>query len=479
MASLTIRNLNETAKQALRERAARNGRSMEEEARVLLAGLPSAGASPPLLPENSERLTLPANLPVTGADHRLAGKRILLIISGGIAAYKSLDLIRRLRERGAAVRVIMTRASTQFITPLSVGALTADRVFLDLFDREDEQDVGHIRLARETDLIVVAPATADLMAKMAHGIADDLASTVLLAARTPILLAPAMNPAMWSHPATVRNRKVLEDDGIMFCGPEKGEMAEKDEAGTGRMSEPLEIARKIAETLDDRPKPLKGRRAVVTSGPTHEPIDPVRYIANRSSGKQGHLIAEALAELGAEVILVSGPVAIPQPKSVEFIQVQTARQMLEAVERSLPADIAVMVAAVADWRVENAPDRKIKKVAGTEPPSLSMVENPDILKTVGHHEKRPYLVVGFAAETDDVERHAAGKRKRKNADWIVANDVSSDSEVPGGVMGGDSNQVTVLKAQGSEVWPTMDKRAVARRLAAEISEEFQQRTDKT
>lgn len=390
----------------------------------------------------------------------LADKRILLIIGGGIAAYKSLDLIRRLRERGAAVRCVMTAAAQHFITPLSVGTLTADHVFTDLFDRADEHDVGHIRLSRETDLIIVAPATADLMAKLATGLANDLASAVLLATDKTVMMAPAMNPRMWSHPATRRNRRTLQEDGIRFVGPGRGEMAESGEAGEGRMAEPLEIVAAVEGALGSRPGPLAGRRIVVTSGPTHEPIDPVRYIANRSSGKQGHAIATALAALGAEVVLVSGPVTIADPAGVQTVHVETARQMREAVEAALPADAAVMVAAVADWRVSSEAGEKIKKgPAGA--PALQMVENPDILAGVGHHRNRPFLVVGFAAETQDLLANARAKLKKKGADIIVANDVSHE----GGVMGGDSNEVRIVTATGVEEWPRMDKDAVARRLA--------------
>jgi phosphopantothenoylcysteine decarboxylase / phosphopantothenate---cysteine ligase len=400
----------------------------------------------------------------------LTDKRILLVIGGGIAAYKSLDLIRRLRERGAKVRCIMTRAAGEFVTPLAVGALSADKVFTELFDREDEQDVGHIRLAREADLIVVAPATADLMAKMATGLANDLASAVLLAARAPILLAPAMNPAMWDHPATRRNVDRLKADGVDLVGPNAGEMAEHGEAGTGRMAEPLEIVAAVEARLGNAARPLSGRRIVVTSGPTHEPLDPVRYIANRSSGKQGHAIAEALARLGADVRLVSGPVAIPDPRNVAVTRVETAREMADAVFANLPADAAVMVAAVADWRPASQTGAKIKKEPGKGPRPLEMVENPDILATIGHHADRPRLVVGFAAETDDVLRHARSKLARKGADIIVANDVSHDSGVnAGGVMGGANNRVWLVTADGVAEWPEMDKAAVADRLAREIA----------
>ena len=404
-------------------------------------------------------------------DETLTAKRILLVVGGGIAAYKALDLIRRLRERGASVRAVMTAAAQEFVTPLSVGALTADHVFTDLFDRQDEQDVGHIRLARDTDLIVVAPATADLMAKLAHGHADDLASAVLLATDRPVLMAPAMNPRMWAHPATRRNRAVLEKDGVRFVGPGKGEMAERGEAGEGRMAEPLEIAAAVEALLDAGDKPLAGRRIVVTSGPTHEPIDPVRYIANRSSGKQGHAIAAALARLGADVQLVSGPVTISDPPGVTTTHVETARQMQAAVEALLPADAAVFVAAVADWRTAAEAEEKIKKVAGEGPPALRMVENPDILAGVGHHAMRPALVVGFAAETQAVLKNAEAKLKKKGADFIVANDVSQASGIgEAGVMGGDRNRVRIVSKSGVEEWPEMGKDEVAARLAALIAE---------
>lgn len=400
----------------------------------------------------------------------LSGKRILLIIGGGIAAYKCLDLIRRLRERGAAVRCVMTRGAHQFITPLAVGALSADHVFTEIFDRQDEHDVGHIRLSREADLLVVAPATANLMAKMASGLADDLASAVLLATNKPVLIAPAMNPRMWSHPATQRNRAILEGDGISFIGPAKGEMAESGESGEGRMAEPLEIVTAIEQLLTAMPKPLTGKKIVVTSGPTHEPIDPVRYIANRSSGKQGHAIAAALAKLGADVHLVSGPVSIPDPAGVRVERVETARQMKAAVEAALPADAGVFVAAVADWRTDGESGQKIKKEAGKEPPALQMVENPDILATIGYHARRPRLIVGFAAETQNVVENARRKLARKGADLIVANDVSHDSGInPTGVMGGDRNVVRIVSADAIDEWPEMGKDEVASRLAELIA----------
>ncbi|MBB3592805.1 phosphopantothenoylcysteine decarboxylase/phosphopantothenate--cysteine ligase [Rhizobium sp. BK529] len=398
----------------------------------------------------------------------LSGKRILLIISGGIAAYKSLDLIRRLRERGASVRPIMTKGAQEFVTPLAVGALATDHVFTDLFSRQDEQDVGHIRLARDCDLVLIAPATADLMAKMAHGLADDLASTVLLAADRPVLAAPAMNPKMWAHPATKRNVEALRRDGIRFIGPMAGEMAESRETGTGRMAEPLEIIAAIEALLDSGPQLLAGKKAIVTSGPTHEPIDPVRYIANRSSGRQGHAIAAALARLGADVTLVSGPVTIPDPAGVRTVHVERAEEMRDAVLAALPADVAVMVAAVADWRVASAADQKIKKHPGESIPTLALTENPDILKTVGHHTTRPKLVIGFAAETQDVEANAKLKLDRKGADLIVANDVSPST----GIMGGTHNSVKLIRRDGIEQWPDLSKDEVAERLAALIAEQL-------
>jgi phosphopantothenoylcysteine decarboxylase/phosphopantothenate--cysteine ligase len=400
----------------------------------------------------------------------LSGKRILLIISGGIAAYKSLDLIRRLRERGASVRPLMTRGAQEFVTPLAVGALAADHVFTDLFSRQDEQDIGHIRLARDCDLVLVAPATADLLAKMAGGLADDLASTVLLATDKPVLAAPAMNPHMWVHAATKRNHRTLKDDGIRFIGPTAGEMAESREAGIGRMAEPLDIVAAAEAILDNLPKLLSGRKAIVTSGPTHEPIDPVRYIANRSSGRQGHAIAAALARLGADVTLVSGPVAIPDPSGVKVVHVERAEDMRDAVLAALPADIAVMVAAVADWRVASASNQKIKKQPGESIPTLALTENPDILKTVGHHTMRPKLVIGFAAETQDLDGNAKAKLERKGADIIVANDVSPST----GIMGGVRNRVKIVSRSGIEQWPDLAKDEVATRLATLIAERLRQ-----
>ncbi|MFK4823732.1 bifunctional phosphopantothenoylcysteine decarboxylase/phosphopantothenate--cysteine ligase CoaBC [Paenochrobactrum sp. BZR 588] len=403
----------------------------------------------------------------SGIAASLQGKRILLIISGGIAAYKTPDLIRRLRERGAHIRPLMTRAAQEFVTPLTIGAVSADHVYTDLFSREDEQDIGHIRLARDADLIVVAPATADLMAKMAHGLADDLASAVLLARKIPVLVAPAMNPAMWDNPASQRNREFLKQDGVHFIGPERGEMAESGETGLGRMSEPLAIVAAIEALLMPRDLPLKGKKIIITSGPTHEPIDPVRYIANRSSGKQGHAIARELALLGADVQLVSGPVTIADPAGVNVTHVETAREMQEAVEALLPADAAVMVAAVADWRTENVADQKIKKQTAETAPSLKMTENPDILAGIGHHAKRPQLVVGFAAETQDLLENARKKLAKKGADWIVANDVTQENGVS--IMGGDDNHVSLVSHEGVDEWPFLSKDEVAKLLAEKIA----------
>jgi phosphopantothenoylcysteine decarboxylase/phosphopantothenate--cysteine ligase len=393
----------------------------------------------------------------------LADKRILLIIGGGIAAYKSLELIRLLRKAGAAVTPVLTRAGAEFVTPLSVSALAGEKVYTQLFDLTDEAEMGHIQLSRVADLLVVAPATADLMAKMAQGRADDLASTLLLATDTPVLVAPAMNVRMWQHPATQRNIAVLQGDGVRFIGPDEGEMA-CGEYGPGRMAEPAAILAAIQGALVAGP--LTGRHVLVTSGPTHEPIDPVRYIANRSSGAQGTAIAAALRDLGARVTFVTGPALVAPPDGVAVVRVETAREMLAAVEAALPADAAVMAAAVADWRVAEESHAKIKKVAGAALPVLSFAENPDILKTVAQSlTHRPRLVVGFAAETDDVLAHAQAKLARKGCDWIVANDVSPET----GIMGGAENAVTLISAAGSEAWPRLPKDEVARRLAQRIA----------
>jgi phosphopantothenoylcysteine decarboxylase/phosphopantothenate--cysteine ligase len=470
MASITIRGLDDDLKRRLRLRAARNGRSMEDEARTILRGVDRI--DPPRV------LHRPAERAAPRHDAEPAARRILLIIGGGIAAYKSLDLIRRLRERDATVRCVLTAAAQKFVTPLAAGALSGERVFTDLFDPASEFDVGHIRLARDTDLVVVAPATADLMAKMAGGHADDLATAVLLATDRPVLIAPAMNPQMWGHAATRRNLAQLTADGITVVGPGEGEMAERGEAGIGRMAEPLEIA-SAAESLlanlkvaspqvasrSGIDRSLTGKRLLVTSGPTYEPIDPVRYIANRSSGKQGHAIAAAAAAEGAEVTLISGPVNIPDPVGVKTVQVETARDMLAAVERALPVDCAVFAAAVADWRVAEPGRQKIKKSKGATP-ALTLTENPDILATIAHRKaKRPRLVIGFAAETEKVVANAQAKLERKGCDWILANDVSAAT----GIMGGDRNRVHLITAAGVDSWPPQSKDAVAGALVARIA----------
>ncbi len=478
MASLTIRQLDDATKARLRLRAAQNGRSMEDEARTILRQAAAGNEEPARAGAKRGRKGSPATAaPAASPDAAPNAQdgarpgpghgRVLLIMGGGIAAYKSLDLIRRLKDRGARVRCILTAAAQQFVTPLSAGALSGERVFTDLFDATTEFDVGHIRLAREADLIIVAPATADLMAKMAGGHADDLASAVLLATDAPVLLAPAMNPRMWGNPATQRNLARLTEDGVLVIGPDSGEMAERNEAGIGRMSEVPEIVSAAAPYLNRGAggAPLYGTRMLVTSGPTHEPIDPVRYIANRSSGKQGHAIAAAAAAAGADVTLISGPVNVPAPPGVKVVKVETARDMLEAVTRTLPVGVAVFAAAVADWRVDNPNVGKIKKQDGGSP-KLALVENPDILATIAHRKTaRPPLVIGFAAETDDLIAHAKAKLVRKGCDWIVANDVSAES----GVMGGDRNTVHIVTADGIESWPPQSKEAVARALVARIA----------
>ena len=392
----------------------------------------------------------------------LAGKRVLLIIGGGIAAYKSLFLIRLLKRAGADVTPVLTSAGAEFVTGLSVAALAGEKVYSSLFDLTDEAEMGHIQLSRVADLIVVAPATADLMAKMAGGRADDLASTLLLATDTRVLCAPAMNVRMWQHPATQRNIARLREDGVLFTGPEDGEMA-CGEFGPGRMAEPEAIIARIEAALSDGP--LKGRHVLVTSGPTHEPIDPVRFIANRSSGAQGTAIAVALRDLGARVTFVTGPAMVPAPDGVTVVRVETAAQMLVAVQAALPADAAVFAAAVADWRVVNASVSKVKKDGSGTAPALQFAENPDILAKISRASDRPRLVVGFAAETDDVVSNAMAKRTRKGCDWIVANDVSPAT----GIMGGTENAVTLITAAGADVWPRMSKDQVARQLAARIA----------
>jgi phosphopantothenoylcysteine decarboxylase/phosphopantothenate--cysteine ligase len=473
MASLTIRKLDDAVKTYLRLRSAGNGRSVEEEVRVILGDLvegrpdrPAPSPSPVAAP-----VSAPALRPASSTEQT----RVTLIIGGGIAAFKSLELIRRLKERGIAVRCVLTKAAQHFVTPLSASALAHERVYTDLFDAESEFDAGHIRLARDCDLIVVAPATADLMAKMAQGHADDLASAILLAADRPILLAPAMNPLMWNNPATRRNVLQLRRDGVTMIGPNAGEMAEANEGGVGRMSEAVEIAAAAVDILrPPRPRPLSGKRVLITAGPTHEPIDPVRYIANRSSGKQGFAIAAAARAAGADVTLVSGPVDLRDPGGVTVIRVESARDMLHRVEAALPADIAIFAAAVADWRVANQGEQKLKKTSAGMPP-LQLVENPDILATISKlTDKRPPLVIGFAAETEHLIDNAKAKIARKGCDWIVANDVSPSS----GVMGGDRNTVHLLRRDSGdnvdvESWPVMTKEQVATELVARIAKSLE------
>ena len=473
MASLTIRKLDEAVKAYLRLRSAKNGRSVEEEVRVILretiqgrpyefASAPSRTASPPANPS-------PSRIPDGSKSTDQA--RVTLIIGGGIAAYKALDLIRRLKERQFRVRCVLTKAAQQFVTPLAAGALSGERCYTDLFDAESEFDAGHIRLARDCEMIAVAPATADLMAKMANGHADDLASAILLATDRPILLAPAMNPLMWNNAATRRYVAHLERDGVVLIGPNAGEMAEAGEAGVGRMAEPTEIASAAEHLLAaSQPRPLAGKRVLITAGPTHEPIDPVRYIANRSSGKQGFAIATAAAAAGADVTLISGPVELGDPPGVTVGRVESARDMLHAVEAALPADIAIFAAAVADWRVATEGGQKLKKSGAAMPP-LQLVENPDILATISKlQDRRPGLVIGFAAETEHLIDNAKAKLARKGCDWIVANDVSPAT----GVMGGDRNTVHLLSRQGADIkvesWPAMAKEDVAVALIAHIAE---------
>ncbi|MDY0881820.1 bifunctional phosphopantothenoylcysteine decarboxylase/phosphopantothenate--cysteine ligase CoaBC [Dongia soli] len=400
------------------------------------------------------------------APSGLHGKKLLLVIAGGIAAYKMLEFIRRGREAGLDIRTILTAGGAQFVTPLSVAALTENKVYQDLFSLTDESEMGHIRLVREADLILVAPASADLIAKMAHGLADDLASTALLAADKPVLIAPTMNVQMWANAATQANIATLRQRGIQLVGPGKGDLA-CGEVGSGRMAEPADILAAVGNLLGLRKAPLQGKRALVTSGPTYEPIDPVRYIANRSSGKQGHAIAAALARLGAETILVSGPTREPDPLGVTVHHIESAREMLGACEAALPVDIAVCAAAVADWRVADASDQKLKKDGSGSAPTLQLATNPDILAGLAAAgAKRPKLVIGFAAETEKLIEHAQGKLARKGCDWIIANDVSSGS----GTFGGDSNLVHLITRSGAEAWPRMSKLEIADRLAQRIAE---------
>ena len=388
--------------------------------------------------------------------------RILLIVSGGIAAYKSLELVRLLKKRGLAVRAVLTDSAGRFVTPLSMGVLTEDHVYGDMFDLKEEREIGHIQLSRQADLVVVAPATANILAKMAAGIADDLATTLLLATDKPVLAVPAMNVRMWDHAATQRNLAQLRADGVHIMEPDDGEMA-CGEFGKGRLPEPEAIAAEIEHLLSSKSKTLKGRHILITAGPTHEPIDPVRYIANRSSGKQGFAIAAAAAQAGARVTLVAGPVRLPTPPGVDRVDVETAREMLAAVEAALPADTAIMVAAVADWRTDTAAGQKLKKDGSGKPAPLTLVENPDILATLGRHAQRPRLLIGFAAETDKLTEYAQAKLQRKGADWIVANDVSGD------VMGGDSNSVHIVTAAGVESWDHLPKDAVATRIIEKVA----------
>ena len=400
----------------------------------------------------------------------LENKRVLLVISGGIAAFKALDIIRLLLKEGAGVQVIMTKAATEFVAPLTIATLTGKPVLTDLFDLTRESEIGHIELSRAADLVVVAPATANLIAKMANGIADDLPSTMLLATDKPVLVAPAMNVRMWYHPATQRNLATLQEDGLHFVGPAVGMMACNEE-GPGRLSEPEDIFQAIKALLDDSPKPLAGRHVLITAGPTHEPIDPVRYIANRSSGKQGYALAAAARDAGARVTLVSGPVALEPPRGVEIIRVETAREMKAAVSGALPADIAIMAAAVADWHVANQGTEKIKKQADGSFPALQFAENPDIARFVGTHpDKRPKLVIGFAAETQDLEANAAKKLTKKGVDWIIANDVSPQT----GIMGGDHNMIKIIRSDSIEAWQDMSKQEVSTRLIARLSEALEE-----
>jgi phosphopantothenoylcysteine decarboxylase/phosphopantothenate--cysteine ligase len=474
MSSLTVRKLDDRLKKRLRVRAAKHGRSMEDEVRAILRGATGEGEPDEFATAVDEPAARPPgaglerSADTSAVGTALRASRILLIIGGGIAAYKSLDLIRRLQDRGARVRCILTPAAQHFVTPLAVGALCGERAYTDLFDPRTEFDVGHIRMARDTDLVVVAPATADLMARMAAGQADDLAAAVLLATDKPILIAPAMNPHMWAAKATQRNLARLKADGVRVVGPNTGEMAERGEAGVGRMAELLEIAA-AAEAILRRPGPLTGKRVLVTSGPTAEPIDPVRVIANRSSGKQGHAIAAAAAAAGADVVLVSGPVNVPDPPGLTVVHVETAQQMLAAVEQALPVDIAIFAAAVADWRPRQASQNKIKKQG--KAPTIELVENPDILSTIAHRKSgRPRLVIGFAAETDRVIANAKAKLAKKGCDWILANDVSPET----GIMGGDANTIHVVTADGVESWPPQSKNDVARALIASIAAALQE-----
>lgn len=464
MANISIRKFDDSIKQALQKRAAAEGLSMESLLRRVLA---QAAAG-----ENAD-----ADKAEQGGLSALSGKRVALIIGGSVASYKALELIRILRRAEATVQAVMTAAAQRFITPLAVGALTGGRVYTDLFSREDEQDIGHIRLARGADIIIFVGLSASRMAKMAAGLADDLAGAVLLAARAPVLAAPAMNPAMWAHPAIQRARAQLAADGCLFVGPERGEMAESGEAGLGRMSEAAAIAAAAAEVLAQMrggaAKSLSGKHILITAGPTHEPLDPVRYLGNHSSGRQGYALAAALTALGARITLISGPVALPAPEGVALRRVETALEMQAAAKAALPADAAIFTAAVADWRPRVAAAQKIKKPNSltAAPPRMELVENPDILAEIGHSAARPRLVIGFAAETDNLSDNAAAKLAKKGADWIVANNVARRAD-GSSVMGGANNQIMLLTKSGAEIWAEMPKEQVAAKLAAKIAAFF-------
>lgn len=395
----------------------------------------------------------------------LNGKRILLIISGGIAAYKAIELIRLLKKSGAHVRCILTHGGAQFITPLTVAAISEDHVYTDLFSLKDESEMGHIRLSREADLVLVAPASANIVAQMAHGFAEDLASTTLLATNKPVMICPAMNPMMWEHTATQNNINTLKKRGIVIIPPDEGDMA-CGEHGAGRLPDPAHIHDEVIAFFKTN-NPLHGYRAIVTSGPTHEPIDPVRYIGNRSSGKQGQAIAQSLADHGANVTLITGPVSLPDPQGIKTVHVQTALEMLEATQSALPADIAIFAAAVADWRIDNAPTHKIKKNNEKKAPSLLLIENPDLLKTISNHKNRPSLVIGFAAETQDLIENAKEKLTKKGCDWILANNVATDK-----VFGNDQNHIYLIDQNTVQEWPIMDKKAVADAISEAIVEKM-------
>lgn len=458
MATITIRNLDDQIKKQLKLSAAQNGHSMEEEARLRLS-------------QNSPMIAMQSTLATPHILQSLADKKILLIIGGGIAAYKALDLIRRLKERGAQVKTILTHAAQQFITPLSVSALSGESAYIDLLSTTTEEQIGHIGLANWPDLIIVAPLTANRMAKIVQGFGDDLAGAVLLANRNPVLLAPAMNPNMWENPATQRNYQQLLQDQYFFIGPEIGEMAEKNSYGRGRLSEPLSIVAQVESMFKPQDQSLKNRKIVVTAGPTQENLDPIRYLSNHSSGKQGYAIAQALAELGAQVTLVSGPCMLPPPNGVNFIAIRSADEMHAALLSHLPCDCAILSAAVADWKAADISSIKIKKHAETNQPLIQLVENIDILANLGHSAQKPPLLIGFAAETHNLLEYAERKKEAKNADWILANDVSVQHNGDC-VMGGDHNHIFLLSDNGIEEWPSMTKSSVAKQLAKKIAQFF-------